>query len=325
MASNNSYKQTISSVQRRDLMDYFPSLAKAFAGYIRQMVFQMTLKDVLTVTQERVMKEMEKNNYEGSLSPLFRDTSYEKEAQNRKRDVYYALFRKTLYYLIEQTDWYRWNNDDSYAKRSEAETAKYTKAALYAVPKHFFNKKAGEKAGKWGGEMLDKGMSKNKLVGYVKGYASRAENVSKITNGLFDPSINPMGAAIEKVHDFIAPDGVDTDFNNDTTRSYYANMFQISKKNDWIVGWGLESVDFATDWVKYADVLKAVEEVSINLFTAVYHAIDADREYAAIVERDAAWKSLTEEIKQRIHHDIASLTDEELTGLCKLLKININQ
>lgn len=325
MTTTGTYNLGIKPVQRKDLMDYFPSLAGAFAGYIRQMVFRVTLTEVLTETQGKVEAEMAQVNYDGSLNPLLRDASYDAEMQRRKQDAYYTLFREFLSALIEQTDWYRWNNDESYAKRSEAEARRYTTAAAYAVPKHFINKGVGKVASNMGGKVLDKGMKKwkpvEKVGNFAKGYNALAERVEEATNKLVDISFDPMEKAVEEIHDYLGPDGVDTSFNNDDTRRFYAQLLHVDKDHEKYVGAGLWTLDTATDMLKYAEGLKLGEEVAINAFTAYLHQKDANRERAAIAERNEKWESLTEEIKQHIQQDIQSLTNEELTGLCKLLEV----
>lgn len=133
MIRTETYNLGIKPVQRKDLMDYFPSLAKEFVGYIRQMVFRVTLTDMLSETQGKVIAQMSQVNYDGSLNPLLRDSTYEEEAQRRKREAYFILFRETLADLIEKTNWVLRNKEHDYAEDLRQMSNEYLKAAGKAV------------------------------------------------------------------------------------------------------------------------------------------------------------------------------------------------
>lgn len=314
---------------KRDLIDYFPSLAEAYAGYIRQAVFRVTLTGVLAETEKRVRSEMSQQNYDGSLNPLLRNDNYEKDVREREKEVYYENFRKILHCRIELADWYRWNSDESYAERSEKESLRYGIAAAYAVPKHFINKFAAKKVKKVGGRTVSKVIASKTIPTDIGKFVGRrglgTTSILRSINGLFDMSVNPTEMAIGKMHDIlqqkIGIEGVDTSFNNQATRSFYSGMLHLDKGHEKYLGWGLDALDVATDALKFADVAKLVEEVSINAFTAGCHYVDAKRERKAITERNRAWNNMTEEIKRFIQKDIASLSDGELTGLCNLLDV----
>lgn len=319
MTNKGTHTLGLKPVERKDLMDFFPSLASAFAGYIRQAVFRDTLHGILVEVQKETENEMRQYGDGGCLTNNFRDANYRLEAEQRVQDLYFFHFREKLFYRIEKTDWYHWKNEENYAKRSEEQVYRYAKAAVFAGAMHFVNKGIGKVTEKWSGELMDKGMKKWKPVEKMGNiFRESADMVTKKTNKLIEPSIDPLGSAVGKIIDWMGPDGVDTDFNNRDTRSFYAQKLHV---NEWIVGWGLESLDFGTDWVKFAPALKALEASAINLFTAGCYAIDADKAYAAIEESDSAWGGLIENIKKHIHEDINSLTNEELEGLCKLLDV----
>lgn len=341
MITTGAHNLGIKPVQRKDLMDYFPSLAGAFAGYIGQMVFRVTLTEVLTETQGKVEAEMAQVNYDGSLNPLLRDASYDAEMQRRKRDAYYSLFRETLAALIEQTDWYRWSLDDRLAKKYEEKYKEYRNAGIFGVVKDLAAKNIGKNVKRMGGKYLSQkiasgqmpeiwgktignyGLGSTHFMQWTKDGLVASPKYNSSAKPLFDLQFNPTDYAIEKGLDALGkkvPKGVDTSFNNKDTRRYYTQLLHAEEYED-AVGKALEALDVFTGALKYGEPLKMVNSFLLNETTAYLYHNDAKKERQALAENAEKWESLTKEIKQHIQQDIQSLTNEELTGLCKLLEV----
>lgn len=341
MPAQMTYKPQNVPMQRNDLKDYFPTVARYYPGYIKQAVFSQKLTDVArealahsTAASARVNSrglELRAAPPKGPFISAAKSNVAVITAAPSNMPVittasadpsWSTSLEVEMLRGVNKMQWRPANVMRDFSQEMWQRTRKHAFAAVAEPAFQIVGGKAVDRASKYVAKGVD-ALNSGGKIGAKMGKAAHVMVTTyevkpqKFKNPIVSINITEWGMG--KAIDTLKPDGYQVSLNNDETRAW---MTKNITKNDTVSSVVLEMADIASDFIPVAVVVKSVESFFGNVVLSWNYWSEARKAEEACKHFDKLWSDFEKKLKTYIRQDISKLSERELMDLCKFLNIS---
>lgn len=337
-----TYKQSISPVQRRDLADWFKTANQYYPGYVKQEVFRVKIKEVVSEAKMKsdnataiVMNrglEMRaapnrgpfitanKGNIPKLTSLPDKRPSFNATPDDRPDPSWSTSFRTEILKGVESKEWRPINALSTLSKDLRKKAGQHFYAAAAEPVSQIGGKKIAEKGVKYAQQTARYVNDAGKISPKLGKWADRAVTTYEVKPEKFsNPVVNANATewGIGKTLDAVKPKGFEVTINNAENRAFLKKYTKMPESVSSVILW---SMDFASDFIPVAVITKSVESFLANSYLSFMYWSEARAVEETEKHFNKMWAEFTKKLKNYIKKDIDSLSDQDLNNLYSYLE-----